>query len=458
MKATTAILLGAIGIFGLSNVFAQEADPGMERVMKVYQSVNECSETGPDEEMAKQEYSLYREFYKQKNYKDAIKHWRYVFFNAPKLRETTHVNGAKMYEDLIKKTEDGDLKEGYIDTLLAIYETRVNCFDATADLMSRKAYAWYSNRRDNMQMVYDMYTAAFEKDANDVSYYVLLTFINASIRGHKSAKIIDQDQVLENYELVSGVVDHHVAEQKDKYWKQYYVYQEKIDEAMQKNGYFDCEILVPMAQKKYDEKPDDLSNLNKVYKMLKGGKCTDDDLFLIIVDKLNEIEPNAIRCYFAASKRAAQKDYKAAIEALDCAIELEEDTEKKAEYTMLKADYYQLLGDFSTSRAEARKALKLKPGWGEPYIHIGKLYASSGSRCGPGTGWDSQVVTWAAIDKFQQAKSVDPSVSEEAQKLINKYWQYMPKKSDCFFKGFNEGQAFTVGCWIQEATTCRCPE
>ena len=86
---------------------------------------------------------------------------------------------------------------------------------------------------------------------------------------------------------------------------------------------------------------------------------------------------------------------------------------------------------------------------------IGKLYASSGPLCGPGRGWDSQIVTWPAIDKWQYAKSIDPSVAEESDKLVRQYWQYMPKKEDIFFRQIAAGSSVRVGCWIQENTTVR---
>ena len=86
---------------------------------------------------------------------------------------------------------------------------------------------------------------------------------------------------------------------------------------------------------------------------------------------------------------------------------------------------------------------------------IGKLYASSGPLCGPGRGWDSQIVTWPAIDMFARAKQVDPGMTTAANKLIATYSRYMPNVEDIFQRGLKEGQTFQVGCWIQETTTIR---
>ena len=128
----------------------------------------------------------------------------------------------------------------------------------------------------------------------------------------------------------------------------------------------------------------------------------------------------------------------------------------KAKYNLLIAKiYYGDLKNFSKSRSKALEAASQKSNWGEPYILIGKLYASSGTLCGPGTGWDSQIVTWPAIDKFEYAKKIDPSVTTEANKWINRYWQYMPKKEDLFFRSLTAGSSFKVRCWINETTTIR---
>ena len=117
--------------------------------------------------------------------------------------------------------------------------------------------------------------------------------------------------------------------------------------------------------------------------------------------------------------------------------------------------YYRDLKNYPTSRKYALDAAKAKPGWGQPYLLIGNLYASSGPLCGTGRGWDSQVVTWPAIDMWYKAKSVDSKVANEANSLINRYLQYMPKKEDIFFRNLKAGDSFFVPCWIQETTTIR---
>jgi hypothetical protein len=64
-------------------------------------------------------------------------------------------------------------------------------------------------------------------------------------------------------------------------------------------------------------------------------------------------------------------------------------------------------------------------------------------------------VTWAAIDKWQQAKQADPTYAEEADRLIKQYRKYMPSQEDIFMRNIKEGSTFKVPCWIQENTKVR---
>ena len=59
---------------------------------------------GPDSaarEACAMHISLYGEFYKQKNYKDAINDWRKVYQNCPAASKNTFIRGATIYKSLI---------------------------------------------------------------------------------------------------------------------------------------------------------------------------------------------------------------------------------------------------------------------------------------------------------------------------------------------------------------------
>ena len=68
----------------------------------------------------------------------------------------------------------------------------------------------------------------------------------------------------------------------------------------------------------------------------------------------------------------------------------------------------------------------------------------------------NKTVYWAAVDKFQRAKQVEPACTDDANRLIAAYSKYFPTKEDMFDlpNEFSEGM-FIVGGWINEKTVCR---
>ena len=125
------------------------------------------------------------------------------------------------------------------------------------------------------------------------------------------------------------------------------------------------------------------------------------------------------------------------------------------------SEYYLKLASIKLSKnqyTEVKKlcneALKGNPSSGEAYILIGKAYAAYAPKYGS-EDFDHKTVFWAAVDKFQTAKRVDPSQTDEANRLIALYSQHFPVVKDGFFNGLQEGDTFTIGEWINEKTVAR---
>ena len=65
--------------------------------------------------------SLYTEYWKQKNYEEALPSWRYVFLNAPAFQLNTYIRGEDIIEFMIQKTK----KKEYVDTLMMVFDRRL---------------------------------------------------------------------------------------------------------------------------------------------------------------------------------------------------------------------------------------------------------------------------------------------------------------------------------------------
>ncbi len=164
---------------------------------------------------------------------------------------------------------------------------------------------------------------------------------------------------------------------------------------------------------------------------------------------------NSQAAYNLAKLFYKKEDYDKSITYYKEAINGDADAELKAQYHYeLGLILFSKYDDLTNARSNARKAIENKPGWGQPYILIGNLYASSSDNCGE-NDFEKTTVFWAAVDKFQRAKSVDSECNAQANELIAKYKAYFPNVEDAFFYGHEAGKEYTVGCWINEKTTVR---
>jgi len=80
---------------------------------------------GTDSLECKKCLSLYNEPLKNKNYAEALIHWRGVIRVCPKYKESVYINGAIIYRSIIDAEKDAAVKDKLIDTLAWVYEKRM---------------------------------------------------------------------------------------------------------------------------------------------------------------------------------------------------------------------------------------------------------------------------------------------------------------------------------------------
>ncbi len=408
---------------------------------------------GSDPEKCKINLSLYKEFVKQKNYKDALPGWRNAYKICPKSTKSLYIDGAKIYRYMIKTNKkDKELKEKYIDTLMMVYDQRVKYFNQEPYVRGRQGFDLYKYRKSEYEDAYNKMKMAV--DAEKASAAVLQMYMLATTKMYKNKKI-DPGTVVENFSTCSSQIDKMIESAKDT-TKQAKLKKVKnnITDIFAKSGAASCDVLVDYYTPKFEADPKNAELLKTVTKFLDMNKCTDSKLFLDASEALYDIEPSAQAAHNIAILAVKKENYSKAAEYFKKAVELVEDNELKAKYSMDLAKVYTKQKLYESARASALNALKYKSGWGEPYLLIGKLYAASAQSCGSDK-FEKNAVYWVAVDKFIKAKSVDPSIAKQANTLINQYKVHFPNKEDAFFKGVNAGDTYKVGCWINESTKAR---
>lgn len=433
-------------------------------------------------EEAKKLHVLYRDKIKEKKYDEAFPLWEDIFkyVQIPLPAKKTHFNdGIEMYVQLAKAEKDKVKKKEYLDKMNALYDQMSKCLGEDPVDLGWQAYYLYTNGYGYTES-YKIFERSLElgKDAPPAMIMVYMSAIAIHFNKNKVAGFDDQF-LLTLYEKFKSITEKNKTSKEAanyaKYWieveKQYTLvpnifgcdyWVAKLQPEAKKN-WTNADTLKVMAQKLSEKCGKD----NELYKEVSGQYRT----LMIDVEKVRQgaiLQSDTSTVYskilayriLADIDTANAKEYNNKEIALipDFASSSKEwvDNETRGKDIYRYAFKLYKEGNFVSARNYCRITSKLLPNWGDPYLLVGTMYASSGPRCSAdGTGFDAQICVWPAIDEWTKAKSVDPSVTAEANKFIGQYSVFLPTKTELAQRGISIGSAYTVPCWIQQTTSVR---
>ena len=378
--------------------------------------------------------------------------WSYCFHNCPAASNNIYIMGAKILKLRIENSTDDELMNKYIDTLMILYNQRIQYFGQEGYVLGWKGVDLLKYRPSDLEIAYKYLKRSLDIMNSESEEGVAITFMQAANVLYKN-KVICEDEVVSNYIKVTDYLNERLnsPEASDK-TELAVDYVEKIFAAC---GAADCETLVSIFETKFKAGPKDAELLKNISTVLEKNNCTESDLYLSVLAELFNIEP----CAYLAKKIAplyhSRGDYNNSTLYFKKALQMETDNEAKAKlYICLAQIYVDNLKDYSQARSYAYEALKLNDRFGEPYLLIGDAYVASSKECSE-SEFEQRAVYWAAVDKYQKAMFTDPSISKKAETLIDRYSDHFPLKEETFFHGYVDGQEYLVGCWINEKTIVR---
>jgi hypothetical protein len=457
---------GAVALFGLSfqNIsFAQ---------------CNTWEKHPQGAEAAKTQHVLYRDKFKEKKFDEAYPIWEELFKHVqiPAPNKLTHFSdGIDMYIHFAKNEKDAVKKKELLDKAIALYDNMAKCFSEDATARAWQAYYMYANGYDQMK-AYNVFEKSMElgKESPPAMIMVYMSAIAINFNSSKVAGFDDQ-YLLTLYERFKTICEKNKSAKDAATYAKYWLEVEK--QYSQVPNIFGCEYWVAKLQPEVKKNWENADSL-KIYATKLSEKCgKDNELYkeangqyrtliigvekerqgAIIVSDTSTIYSKILAYRTLANYDAVNEaEYKSKETALmpDFAVSTKEwvdnDTRGKDIYRYAFKLYKE--GNFSGARNYCRITSKFLPNWGDPYILIGNMYASSSNTC---SDFDGQACILVAIDEFVKAKSVDPESAQNAGNMIAKYSQYIPSKTELAQRGLAEGSSYTVKCWIQQTTVIR---
>ncbi len=208
----------------------------------------------------------------------------------------------------------------------------------------------------------------------------------------------------------------------------------------------DCDNLIPMYGKDFEERKTDKEWLRVAASKMSGKDCTSDPLFFQIVETLHELEPSARTAFYLGRLAAENNDMNKALDYYKNAAELEENPLNKAKDYFTIAEVYKKRGSYSSARKYYQLALDNKPSMGIAYLRIAAMIAGSANECGD-TTFNKRAIYWKAANLANRAASVDASLKKNAAETADSYQQRAPSKSDIFQEGM-QGKTVSFSCWV----------
>lgn len=419
---------------------------------------------GEDSIRCMQNLSLFASYAKQGDYKSAVEFWDKAYDECPASHSSIYSYGPRIVAWQITDEKDAAKRNQLFDRLMKVYDDRIKYFGNNARygkayILGRKAidYVQYAqfvdpNRDPLKEEAYKWLGEAIKLDgtSNEAAVFQQYFILSDGIYKGKSDEF--REKYINDYLMITPLLNER-ANSGDPKDTVYAAMKTMVDAMFAQSGAADCKTLDGVYGNQLEGKKDDKDFLNVVLTLYRNAECEESAIFFKASDYMHKIEPSSASASGLAIQAYNKKDYNKAISYFEEAIALEENNVEKSKLQMKVAAIYNELGNYTRSRSAAQTALNYNSSNSSAYILIALLYAQHSTVID-----DDPVIQktayWAAVDKLERAKAVDPSSAASVNKMISGYKANFPPKSELFMRNIT-GDTYTVPGWIQEKTTIR---
>jgi len=408
---------------------------------------------GADSANCMRNLSLFMDYYRQRQYQDAYPFWAEAMQTCPPTAsQNLYICGIVIMNSMIEKTTDVELRNLRIDSLLTLYDERMQYYPQTskADVYYRKGLDMTTYRPNDTEELYKTFKLAAEHGREKTDPAALVLAMQQTAEMYKVQKL-SAEKVMNDYTTLGKYIEAQVRANLDE---KLVAAKRTFDNIFITSGVASCENLIPMFSKRFQESPEDKDLIRTIVQVLSNNDCLDNDLYVKVVEAYHRLEPSAGSAYALSKLYLSKNDYLTSIKFLRDAISQQPDSASlNSRYMAEMANiYYSKLNNVSAALASCREAISKDSRNGRAYILMGTLWATA--KCTE--EMDQKARFWVAVDYLQKARQVDPSLADDVSKSIGQYMQYFPTQAEAFMYTLSDGQGYTISCsGMTERTTVR---
>jgi len=383
---------------------------------------------------------------KMGSYKKAAPALNWLIANAPDLNSSIYINGSKVYDNLAKIESDPVRKLELVDTLLLMYDKRIEYFGDKPNVLNRKvfkAYKYYIRDFSKSEWLLEMYDEAFDIGGDNIPDANLIAYMNV-IKVNAKLKKINEEEILNRYDKIIAVIETITAKNnaKGKSNESLISKTGMINDILTEIVDINCEFVETNMAPKFEENPENIKLVKRMFQFMLTGKCTDSPLFLSVAKQLQKMQPDFGLAKVIGTKSLANKDYVDAMAYYTEALEYTEDGESKAEVYIQMGKVNAIQHNKSKARSLYNQAVAANPANRDAYSSIGDLYYHSYKECKEELDMvKDRLVFIAAYNMYKKA-------GDGAK--MNSSREQFPSKEELFNGDYQVGQSLNLGCWINE--------
>ena len=381
--------------------------------------------------------SYYQEYYKQKNYTEALPNWREAFKRCPPTaNQTMLVDGTTLMRKLISQNSKNPVyREKLVDSLMMIHDIRIANYPKYAvTARNNKGLDLANYVQNDPERLYKEYGEIIAGNKTKTKPTILLFYFDSAVELYKNGSL-DEEEIIGVYEgcmeLLSKMDPKDAADK------------EMVDDMKLKiEELFASNNIIELYTPKFEADPQNIELAEKIVRFMSAADgCTDNALFISAATSIHKSNPTHASAYTLYKLNASTGKSAEAVKYLQEAIDREDsDAAQDAEYYYELAVYNFKCGNNLAAEQAAKKT----------YMLIGTIWG--GVRC-DGNDIAKRAPYWVAVDYFERAKAADPELAAEANKRINEYKKYYPLTADAFMFGVNDGETYQVSCGGFKANT-----
>jgi len=398
--------------------------------------------------------SYYQEYYKQKNYDEALPSWRKAFkICPPTASQNLYINGATLLKRQISKNANKpDVYKSLVDTLISLYDIRIANYPKSAvTALNNKGLDMVNYIKNDPQTIYNELTTIIGTTAAETKPSLFVQQLNSAITLYQDGKL-GAEAVIDTYEKALANLDSAAPKtETDK--EDVAEKRTALESLFITSKVASCDNLVELFTPRYNANPNDLDLVSNIVRMMNmTDGCSNNDLYLNAVTSMYKLSPNYKSAYGLFKLNSARGNYDEALKYIEEAINSDEsDDEIDGQYYYELAVYCSKAGKNAKAYESAEKARTLNKDYeGKAYFLEGTIWGSAG--CG-GDEISRRAPYWVAVDCLQKAKAADPALTDDANRLISSYSAYYPQTAEAFMYDLTNGQSYTVSCNGMRATT-----